>query len=263
MLAYMRPPLALLFVFIVGGCSASSLRSATPERAAKTLGTDHTPAVLVHRPPRGSGGIDADAAGWALFRRSEQLAACYDAAGGERAGTGIVYLILDVDPGGEVVDVMIGHSDVRGARFEGCLQEAIIGMVLPSAHRRSTLQAHLVFGASSLDEGRRFLAEYRSSRASARTEDGETAAVPLSNLRARIQSCYERVSRRQPGLRGRMVLELTVEEDGSVSDASVSGDDLDGSLNQCVLNAVRDLRLMGEYASAAIMRYPVILEPGR
>jgi hypothetical protein len=60
-----------------------------------------------------------------------------------------------------------------------------------------------------------------------------------------------------------MVLELTVEEDGSVSDASVSEDDLDGTLNQCVLTAVRDLRLMGEYASAATMRYPVILEPGR
>jgi hypothetical protein len=60
-----------------------------------------------------------------------------------------------------------------------------------------------------------------------------------------------------------MVLELTVEEDGRVSDAAISEDDLDGTLDRCVLGAVRDLRLAGEYASAAIMRYPVILEPGR
>lgn len=260
--AYMRLPLGIFAALLIVGCGASTLQPLPPQPSKATDDEDHLPAVLVRRPPRSSGQIDGDAVGWALFRHSHRFAACYDDAGGARSGAGVVYLLLDVERNGELSGVTIGHSDIRSERFERCLRQELLSLDLPSGESRATLQAHLIFGASGVEEGRRMLGDYRSSRAPSEV-DSEQIAVPLSNLRARIQSCYERISRRRPYLRGRMVLELTVEEDGSVSDAEVSEDDLDGTLNQCVLNAVRDLRLMGEYASAATMRYPVFLEPGR
>jgi hypothetical protein len=232
-----------------------------PQPAKNADDGDQLPAVLVRRPPRSSGDIDADAVGWALFRNSSRFAACYEEGGGPRNGTGVVYLLLDVERTGELADVTIGHSDIRSERFESCLRRELQELSLPGGSTRATLQAHLIFGASDFDEGRRMLSEYRATRVTSNARR-ERDAVPLTDLRARIQSCYERISRRQPELRGRMVLELTIEEDGYVSDAAVSEDDLDGSLNQCVLSSVRDLRLMGEYASAATMRYPVVLEPG-
>jgi hypothetical protein len=86
----------------------------------------------------------------------------------------------------------------------------------------------------------------------------------MAGLRGRIQPCYERELRRRPGLRGRTVLHLTLERDGSVADAAFSsGDGVGDGLGRCVLGVVRNLRLDRDDPSVITLHYPVILEPGR
>ncbi len=251
----------MLFV-LAGGCAGPTTNTPVLNAAKDIIEVESTtlPSVLVRRAPRATGDLDADAAGRALARRWRDFEACHEAAGGDRIGRGVVYVLLDVAPGGVVEHVTVGHSDVRAVRFETCLRGVLRETTLPAATTSSLVQAHLIFGAEGIDEGRQMLRAYRSTRAPTR-ETTRSAAVPLVDLRHRVQSCYERALRRRPSLRGRLVLELTVAEDGEIAEAEVSEDGLDGVLDRCVLGAIRGLRL--EVASASRLQYPVILEPGR
>jgi hypothetical protein len=261
------PRALLVLVLAAAGCAAGArpVARSQPRAAVDPAESSAEPEILVRRPPSSTGALDGDEAGWAIFGRSAELGACYAGAGGGLAGRGVVYVLLDVEPAGTVERVTIGHSDIRGARFEGCLRDALSGLALPSSGRRALVQTHLVFGARDRDDGRALLRAYRTARAGGgapHAARGE-AAVSLTSLRGRIQTCYERRLRGRPDLRGRMMLELTVEVDGQISRAAVTEQALDDRLSRCVLGAVRNVRLQGEYASSAILQYPVILEPGR
>jgi hypothetical protein len=273
------PRASWLLALALSGCASGVVRGAAPQAADAATGEDRAAAVLVRRPPASSGALAGDAAGWALFEHADELGACYDDAGGSVVGRGVVYVVLDVEPQGRVDHVTVGHSDVRSARFEECLRGALQGVAMPPAADGARVQAHLVFGAADAAEGRAMLVAYRATRAgasggAARAEDdGIAETIPLTGLRTRIQTCYERRLRGRPGLRGRMLLELTVDADGLVSRAGFADgagggragrpSPLDATLSRCVLGAVRNVRLEGDYAASATLTYPLILEPGR
>lgn len=271
------PRPSYLLALALAGCASGAVQGAGPSLPAAAPVDEPTPAVLVRRPPSSSGALEGDAAGWALFEQAGELGACYADAGGAALGRGVVYVVLDVEPGGRVDRATIGHSDVRSSRFEACLRQALLGVAMPASAGGSRVQAHLVFGAGDRAEGRAMLVAYRATRAVAGGGGAGAAvaaeAIPLTGLRSRIQTCYERRLRGRPGLRGRMLLELTVESDGQVSRAGIAagaggdrpdrGPALDDALSRCVLGAVRNVRLAGEYASSATLTYPVVFEPGR
>ena len=185
------------------------------------------------------------------------------AVGGEAAGRGVVYLLLDVDGEGEVWRVTVGHADVRGRAFERCLEATLRAVPMPATGQSSLVAAHLIFGATGEGEARQMLASYRARR---RVEEPDRGAHPLSlaELRGRIRPCYESALRRSPGLSGRTVLHLSLDDEGHVEDASFSstGDGLGDGLGRCVLGAVRDLRLDRAETSVATLAYPVIVAPG-
>jgi TonB family protein len=55
-----------------------------------------------------------------------------------------------------------------------------------------------------------------------------------------IKYCYERSLRQNPGLRGKVVVRITVDPDGTVSDASVFSSTLnDEKAEQCILARIR------------------------
>jgi len=257
---HMRGSLCVVMVaMFLGGCGAARPEASSAVEVIETVSLE-AENVLVRRAPSSTGGLEGDVVGRALARQSSHFATCYQAAGGPQIGRGVVYLLLDVEAAGRIGRVTVGHSDIRSPRFESCLRDSLDELTLPEASGPSMVQAHLVFGTNDDDEGREMLRAYRATRV--RDGNADMAAVPLSGLRRRVQSCYERAFRGR-GMRGRMVLALTLTEDGSVSEAAVSEENLDGRLDRCVLGAVRNLRLEQQQASAATLLYPVILEPGR
>lgn len=257
----MRRTLCLLGACCLVSCAARGPQGGEPQAAAAPARASE--AVLVRRPPRSSGALDGDAVGRALYAHRGELAACYDEVGGGRAGRGVVYALLDVGRDGAVRRADVGYTDVRDPRFERCVEGVMRGLPLPASGDLSLVQAHLVFGAESEEEGRALLAAYREGIQARETAARPDEPVTLAGLRGRIQPCYERALRRSPGLSGRTVLHIVLDEDGSVADAAFSsGDDLGDGLGRCVLGIVRSLRLSREDASVATLTYPVILGPG-
>jgi TonB family protein len=58
-----------------------------------------------------------------------------------------------------------------------------------------------------------------------------------------VKYCYERALRKNPGLRGKVAVRITVTPDGSVSDADVVSSTLnDADVEQCILSRVRQWR---------------------
>jgi len=249
---------ALLCLSAAATIAMGCARSASSVRIDRPAGVSWTPEILVRRPPSGSGPVDGDLIGRAIARRRGELAQCYRWAGGDAIGRGVVYVLLDLGSSGDVRGVTVGHTDVRDTGFESCLISVLGAIRAPRAERASLVQAYLVVGARSEDEARAMLVDYRAER-NARP----AAPVTVAGLRGRLQPCYERELRRRPGLRGRTVLQLTLDQNGTVADAAFSSDDgLDDGLGRCVLGMVRNLRLQRDDPSMVTLQYPVILEPG-
>lgn len=257
----MRVFCTTLVLLLATGCGgAVTLPETVAKEQPPTIAESRAlPPVLVRRTPRSSGSIAGDDAGQLLAHHADQLAGCYDDAGGAQAGRGVVYLLIDINESGAVSRLTVGHSDVRSLRFETCLRQELSNIAFPRTSSPSTVQAHLVFGAEDIDDGRAMMRRYRASRAPTSARPRSTTAR-RADVRQRIQSCYERARRERPWLRGRMVLELTIDREGAVSNAAIADGDLDQQLSRCVLDAVENLRIEGEHTAAATLQFPVILD---
>lgn len=232
--------------------------AARSEADAGSRPAHRAPPVLVRRDPRCSGTYDCDAAGREVFRHAEQLRACYEAAGAESAGRGVVYTLLDVQPEGDVHGVLIGYSDVRGTVFVDCLDRELEILSMPASQSASVVQAFLVFGARDQAEGRAMLAAYRAARAASEQDE----PVPMTAIRQSVQSCYERQYRSHEAPAGRLVLRLTTQEDGRVATVEVTEDAFGGALDACVVGVVGKLHLALEEGTGTSFVYPVVLQPG-
>jgi hypothetical protein len=232
--------------------------AARPADGGASVPARGAPPVLVRREPRCSGTYDCDAAGLEIFGLEEQLGACYEEAGAARAGRGVVYALLDVQPEGDVHGVLIGYSDVRSAGFMDCLERELGTLSMPASQSTSVVQALLVFGARDQAEGREMLAAYRTARAASESDE----PVPTTAIRQSVQSCYERQFRSREAPAGRIVLSLTTHEDGRVESVAVTEDAFGGQLDECVVDVVGKLHLSLEEGAGTSLVYPVVLQPG-
>ncbi len=79
---------------------------------------------------------------------------------------------------------------------------------------------------------------------------------------AGIQFCYENELKRQPGLRGKVVFNLTVDAAGRVTDVGVVEDTLGaGSVAACALAQIRDWRFPAVAAGVTTFRAPFVFTP--
>ncbi len=223
------------------------------------VATNPAAPVLVRRTPTSSGPLDGDAAGLALFGASDGLDACYRSHLDASVDAGIVFIVLDVLPSGEVEDVLIGYSDMSDSVFLGCLERTLSDVEMPAAEGSSVVQAHLVFGAADVERGRSLMRAYRTARDGRELDE----TVPLSEIGRNVQGCYERVFRGRQGEPGRLVLNLSLDDDGSIASVAIAEDDFDGRLDACVRTTVEKLRLEREEGESDQLVYPVILQPGR
>ena len=89
---------------------------------------------------------------------------------------------------------------------------------------------------------------------------GAVARVVRNNLGA-IRSCYERASRNNPALAGRLTLRFTVGESGRATSTHVQG--VDPDLDQCVERAVQRWVFPVPACGAADYEYPVAVSPAQ
>ncbi|MCB1185088.1 energy transducer TonB, partial [bacterium] len=79
-----------------------------------------------------------------------------------------------------------------------------------------------------------------------------------------IQFCYENVLKQDPGLRGKLVVNLTVAADGTVDDVIVLEDTLDSAaVTTCVLAQMRDWRFEAVPAGVVTFQAPFVFTPPR
>lgn len=220
---------------------------------------DAAPDVLIRRAPESNGPLDGDAAGMVLFENVESIASCYRQAGAGGGGSGVAFVIFDVQRDGDITDAIVGHSDVRSMGFVRCIEGALGAITMPEAEGKSIVQAYLVFGAADEDEGRRMLRSYRAARAEAEERVGD--AMPLTAVRNVVQGCYERIFRGRQATPGRLVLGMSLGEEGEVEEIEITEETFDGRLDQCVLASLRGLRLQLD-DDASTITYPVVLQPG-
>jgi len=224
--------------------------------------TPEVPTVLVRRAPTSSGSLEGDAAGRAIFGIAGELGECYGAADGAESGRGVMYVLIDVEAGGEVGGVLIGHSEVRDLELMECVEERLGALTMPESEGSSVVQTHLVFGASDEDEGRAMLRAYRTARDEAARE--ADVPVPLTAVREGVEGCFERAFRGRGTEGGRLVLQLSVDAEGRVTAVEITEDEgTEGRLDSCVEDVVGKLRLAVEEGQGSTISYPVILQPAR
>ncbi len=95
------------------------------------------------------------------------------------------------------------------------------------------------------------------------TCDGDAGAVArvLRNNLGGIRSCYERVSRNNPGLAGRLSVRFTVGESGRATSTNVQG--VDPALDACVAQAIQRLVFPTPACGAADYEYPIAVSPAQ
>jgi TonB family protein len=108
-------------------------------------------------------------------------------------------------------------------------------------------------GASSLSRGSGPCGEYRSSA---------SLLAVVRRYAAGIQFCYDNQLKKQPGLRGKLVVSLTVLANGSVSEAIVVQDDLGSTaVTQCVLSQIRAWRFPEIPQGVVSFKTPFVFTP--
>jgi hypothetical protein len=71
---------------------------------------------------------------------------------------------------------------------------------------------------------------------------GKVAGVVKTRMRA-LNDCYERELKKNPSLAGKISIQVTVEEDGRVSDARIEGNSMgDAAVADCILSRLRNMR---------------------
>ncbi|QQR89238.1 MAG: energy transducer TonB [Myxococcales bacterium] len=78
-----------------------------------------------------------------------------------------------------------------------------------------------------------------------------------------IKACYERELKRNPSLSGKVTVEFTIQQSGSVSGAkSVENSTGDAAVAGCVVSAVQRFRFNpGPEGGSVTFRYPFVFEP--
>jgi outer membrane biosynthesis protein TonB len=88
--------------------------------------------------------------------------------------------------------------------------------------------------------------------------DGKSVARKIRARRRAFQACYERQLKRNPSLKGKIVLEVTVGENGRVSDIFVADNDLNNAVANCIKGKMRSIRFPKPDGGEATFSYPFI-----
>jgi TonB family protein len=77
-----------------------------------------------------------------------------------------------------------------------------------------------------------------------------------------IQYCYDNELKKNPGLRGKLVVALTVEASGAVSDARIVEDSLNSpTVTQCALSQIRGWQFPAIASGTTSFRTPFVFTP--
>lgn len=89
--------------------------------------------------------------------------------------------------------------------------------------------------------------------------DGVQQAMPA------IEACYVKAAQKQPGIRGKVLVNFVIAPDGTVPYAASldQGTDFpDNTVIDCVLRAFQTLRFPEPAGGRVVATYPIVLEPG-
>jgi outer membrane biosynthesis protein TonB len=89
--------------------------------------------------------------------------------------------------------------------------------------------------------------------------DPSSVARRIRRKKRAFQSCYERELKRNPSLKGKLVLEVTVGGNGRVNDVSVDSNGLNNQVANCIKSKMRSIRFpKPEGGEEATFTYPFI-----
>ena len=156
---------------------------------------------------------------------------------------------------------------VRGARPAADLEVPEGGAVAAAAGadlEGSSLAASSIRieGVESLrpPEGKRTEGGAAGSTSPYRTDASLLAVV--RRYAAGIQYCYENELKREPGLRGKLTVSISVAASGNVLEAGIVADDVRcAALNACVLSQIREWRFPAVDGGDVVFRTPFVFRP--
>jgi TonB family protein len=77
-----------------------------------------------------------------------------------------------------------------------------------------------------------------------------------------IQFCYDNELKRSPGIRGKMVVAITVAASGQVTDARVVSNTVGSTrLSECALAQIREWRFPAVPSGSTVFRAPFVFTP--
>jgi TonB family protein len=77
-----------------------------------------------------------------------------------------------------------------------------------------------------------------------------------------IKACYENALKRNPNLKGRVVIRFTILETGSVADVSASQSTLGApEVATCIMNTMRSWRTQFKPSGPVTVEYPFLFTP--
>ncbi|MDE0881735.1 MAG: AgmX/PglI C-terminal domain-containing protein [Myxococcota bacterium] len=88
--------------------------------------------------------------------------------------------------------------------------------------------------------------------------DGKSVARKIRARKRAFQACYERELKRNPSLKGKLVLEVTVGENGRVADIFVADNALNNAVANCIKGKMRSIRFPKPTGGEATFSYPFI-----
>jgi outer membrane biosynthesis protein TonB len=88
--------------------------------------------------------------------------------------------------------------------------------------------------------------------------DPSSVARKIRARRRAFQACYERELKRNPSLKGKLVLEVTVGENGRVVDIEVTDNALNNAVANCIKGKMRSIRFPKPEGGEATFSYPFI-----
>ena len=92
--------------------------------------------------------------------------------------------------------------------------------------------------------------------------DSNAVVRMINTRRSAIQACYERELRTTPDLRGRLVVQLTIQETGSVTGVRATENALNDAVASCVTRVVQGFRFNpGPEGGSVTYSFPFVFEP--
>ncbi len=88
--------------------------------------------------------------------------------------------------------------------------------------------------------------------------DGKSVARKIRARKRAFQACYERELKRNPSLKGKLVLEVTVGENGRVAEIDIADNALNNAVANCIKGKMRSIRFPKPDGGEASFTYPFI-----